>query len=368
MKIDVSVIIPLYNAKDYFKFTVDSILNQTHKNIEVVIVDDCSTDGSLELCRELYGQDERIRIIQQPQNMGPGAARNTGIRSASGEYVVFCDSDDALLPDTLQNMFEVAEKFNADVVHNTKVFYPLPDEEGNMPLELIDDSVKMFCNDIDRNAYSEVTLLSEDFDSRLEDWKNRRINWLSAVKMTKREFLVSNGIFFSDMKLAEDMVFWFECLFKSKRYVIVPGGGYIYRIVSNSLSRGKKTSASVIKALKSQIAGVQKMSSVLKGIPFFAENPKKAVIALERVLDDLEMGYIRPAYQELGEETLRSDGLVREFMRENFGDNAPYAEFLFYELHRNYEPVVDYIGQLGDIEIWKALAKQMRESEHKSKQ
>jgi hypothetical protein len=264
-------------------------------------------------------------------------------------------------------MYEAAKKYNADVVNNTKIWFPLPDEEGNMPLNLIDDSVKMFCNDIDRNAYTEVTLLSEDFDSRLEDWINRRINWLSGVKLTRREFLVNNGILFPDMKLAEDMVFWFECLFKSKRYVIVPGGGYIYRIVSNSLSRGKKTSAHVIKALKSQIAGVQKMSSVLKGIPFFAENPKKAVIALERVLDDLEVGYIRPAYQELGEETLRSDKLVSEFMREEFGDKAPYIEFLFYELHRNYEPVVDYIGQLGDIETLKAIAKQMRENEQQSK-
>jgi hypothetical protein len=109
------------------------------------------------------------------------------------------------------------------------------------------------------------------------------------------------------------------------------------------------------------------MSSVLKGIPFFAENPKKAVIALERVIDDLEVGFIRPAYQELGEETLRSDGLVSEFMREEFGDKAPYVEFLFYELHRNYEPVVDYIGQVGDIETWKAIAKQMRENEQQSK-
>ena len=367
MKIDVSVIIPLYNAKDYFKFTVDSVLNQTHKNIEVVIVDDCSTDGSLELCRELYGSDERVRIFKQEKNGGPGAARNRGIQEAQGEYVLFSDSDDAILPDTIEKMYEAAKKYNADVVNNTKIWYPLPDEEGNMPLNLIDDSVKMFCNDIDRNAYTEVTLLSEDFDSRLEDWINRRINWLSGVKLTRREFLVNNGILFSDMKFAEDMVFWFECLFKSKRYVIVPGGGYIYRIVSNSLSRGKKTSAHVIKALKSQIAGVQKMSSVLKGIPFFAENPKKAVIALERVIDDLEVGFIRPAYQELGEETLRSDGLVSEFMREEFGDKAPYVEFLFYELHRNYEPVVDYIGQVGDIETWKAIAKQMRENEQQSK-
>ena len=91
MKADVSVVMPLYNAKDYVKLAVDSILNQTLAGIELLIVDDCSTDGSLELCRELYGHDKRVRIIQQPKNMGPGAARNTGIRSATGDYVTFVD-------------------------------------------------------------------------------------------------------------------------------------------------------------------------------------------------------------------------------------------------------------------------------------
>ena len=368
MSADISVVMPLYNARDYLKLTVDSILNQTHKNIEVVIVDDCSTDGSLELCRELYGHDERVKIIKQPQNAGPGAARNTGIRSATGDYITFMDSDDEVMPGTLQKMFEAAQKFNADVVHTTQFSYALPDEEGNMPLQLIDDSVLMFRNDIDRNAYTEVTLLSDDFDARLEDWKNRRINWHVCSKMIRREFLLSNNIFFSDMKLAEDMVFCFECLFRAKNYVIVPGGGYVYRITATSLSRGKKNSAHVIKAMKSQMGGVHNMSRILKEIPFFVANPDKAVLALERVIDDLEVSFIRPAFQELGEDTLRSDGLISEFMREQFGDNAPYVEFLFYELHKNYEPVIDYTAQLGDIEAWKALAQQLREKGATEKQ
>lgn len=361
MKADVSIIMPLYNARDFVKLAVDSVLNQTLANIELLIVDDCSTDGSLELCQQLYGNDERVRIIQQPKNMGPGAARNTGIRSATGDYITFLDSDDEFMPDAMQHMFEAARKFNADVAHITLFSYALPDEEGNLPLQLIDDNVLMFRNHADRNAYTELTLLSDDFNSRLDDWKNRRINWSVCSKMIRRDFLIDNGIFFSDMKLAEDMVFCFECLFKAKRYVIVPGGGYVYRISANSLSRGKKSSAIVIKALKSQICGVPTMTRILKGIPFFVENPQKAVFALERVLDDLEISFIRPAFQELGEDVLRSDGLVSEFFRENFGDNAPYVEFLFYELHKIYQPVIDYVGQLADIEGWKALAKQLRE-------
>ncbi len=344
MNPDVSVVIPLYNARDYLKYAVDSVLDQTLKGVEVIVVDDCSTDGSLELCRELYGSNDRVRILQQPKNGGPGAARNTGIRSASGEYVAFVDSDDGLLPDTLRNLFEAAKKFGADVVHNTKFCFTLPNEESNMSLKLIDDSVELLINEIDRNPYTEVTLLSDDFDSRLEDWITQRVNRSVWLDLFRREFILSNDIIFSDMKLGEDMVFSFECLFKANKYVIVPGGGYIYRIVGTSLSRNKKSSAHVIKALTSQILGGRKMSSILSSIPFFAANPDKAIKALEYVLNDVEMGFIRPAFQVLGEEGLRSDGAIHEFMCENFGEYAPYVEFLFYELHKNYEPVIDWVG------------------------
>ena len=363
MSVDVSVIMPLYNAKDYVKLTVDSILNQTLKNIEVVIVDDCSTDGSLDLCRELYGHDARVRTLRQPQNMGPGAARNTGIREAHGEYVVFVDSDDEILPDTLAKMFETAQKYDADIVHTPNFMYPIPGEDGKIPLQLISDDVELFPLSGETVRYNEVTLVNDDLSSRLKRWTAHQINWSVCNKMFRRKFLTDNDIHFSGMKLAEDMVFCFEGLFKEKTCVILPGGGYVYRIVATSLSRGKKSSAHIIKALRSQIIGVREMSRVLRTIPFFASKPEKARIALERVLDELEISYVRTAYQELGYETLRSDRLLSEFFREEFGEKAPYVEFLFHELHKRYEPVIDYFAKLGDMETWRAIAKDLKEKE-----
>ncbi len=363
MSCDVSVVVPLYNARNLVQFTVDSILNQTLANIEVLIVDDCSTDGSLEFCRELYGQNPRVRILQQPRNMGPGKARNTGIRNAQGKYIVFVDSDDEIMPDMLGKMFDTAEKFAADIVHTTHFIYALPDESGNLPLQLIDNGVQYFRSSPGETAYTEVTLLSDDLGARLEDWRNRRINWSVCGKMFRKDFLADNNIFLPEMKYAEDMVFCFECLFKAKNYVIMPEGFYVLRITASSLTRGQKYSVKMITALKSQMGIVRNMSRILSEIPFFVQNPEKAVSALDRVLDDVELCYVRPAYQALGEETLRSEKLVHEFMREEFGDKTPYVEFLFYELHRIYEPVVDYIEQSGDIEGWKAFAKCLREKE-----
>ena len=355
----------MYNAKHLVKYTVDSLLAQTLANIEVVIVDDCSTDGSLEYCRELYGNDERVVLLKQAKNAGPGAARNTGIHAASGEYVVFCDSDDEIMPDTYRKMFEIAKKFDADVIHSTQFIFPMPDEEGKIPSQLLDDSVELFPLTINNAYYKEVTLLTEDLAERLEKWTARQLNWSVCSKMVRREFLLSNGIAFGEMKLAEDMVFCFECLFKSKNYVVVPGGGYVYRISASSLSRGKKSSANLIKPVKAQMGAVYNMSRILGEIPFFVENPDKAKLALERVIDELELAFVRPAFQELGEERLRSDNLLHEFMQEKFGDKAPYVEFLFYELHKNYEDVLDILGQFGDMEAWKVLAKQLRDEERK---
>ena len=363
MSCNVSAVVPMYNAKDLVKFTVDSILNQTLANIEVLIVDDCSTDDSLEFCRKIYGHDERVRILQQPKNMGPGAARNTGIKNARGKYVVFVDSDDEILPDMFSRMFGTAEDYSADIIHSTQFVYALPDEEGNIPLQLVDDGVQYFRNTIGGDSYSGVTRLSDDMAERFNGWKDRHINWSVCGKMFRRDFLADNNIFFPEMKYAEDMIFCFACLFKSKNYVVLPGGGYVLRITGSSLSRGRKTSARIVTALNSQIRAVISMRKILDGIPFFKQNQDKAVYALEKVIDDIERGYIRPAYQELGEEAVRSDNLVHKFMCEEFAGNAPYVEFLFYELHRIYEPVIDYIGQSGDIESFKEFAKSLREKE-----
>ena len=369
MNTEISVIMPLYNKKDYLKFAAASVLNQTLSDIELLIVDDCSTDGSLELCRELYGTDPRVRIIKQPHNMGPGAARNTGIRSAAGNYVVFWDSDDEFLPEALSTLLAPAKKYNADVVHNTQFLFPLPDDDGNMPLQLIDDGVKLFpvSGNMNGDDYTEITPLSDDMASRLDDWQNRRINWSVCSKMFRRKFLMDNDIYFSDMKFGEDRVFCFTCLFKAKNYVIVPGGNYVYRVVNSSLTRGKKSSAYLVTALKSQFEAIRVMKKILSEIPFFAQNPDKASRELEALIDDINRGYIRPSFQVLGEEAIRSDNLVHKFMCEEFGDKAPYVEFLFYELHRIYEPVIDYMEQFGDPSVLRDMEKSLREKENGKK-
>ena len=101
--IKISVIVPVYNVMAYLTRCVDSIRKQTYRNLEILLVDDGSTDGSAGLCDELADSDPRIRVIHQ-KNSGVSAARNAGIQEACGEYVLFTDSDDYVAVDYLEKM------------------------------------------------------------------------------------------------------------------------------------------------------------------------------------------------------------------------------------------------------------------------
>lgn len=111
----ISVVIPVYNVEAYLRECVDSVLNQTMEDFEIILVDDGATDSSGRICDEYACKDARIRVIHR-ENGGLSAARNTGLDAASGEYVYFLDSDDYIAPDTLEKLLALAEKERADVV------------------------------------------------------------------------------------------------------------------------------------------------------------------------------------------------------------------------------------------------------------
>ena len=102
----ISVIVPVYNTKDYLVRCVDSICAQTYRNLELLLVDDGSTDGTGRLCEELAEKDSRIRVFHQ-ENGGSSSARNLGIRNAAGGYLGFVDSDDYIEPDMYEKLLRV---------------------------------------------------------------------------------------------------------------------------------------------------------------------------------------------------------------------------------------------------------------------
>ena len=113
----VSVIIPVFNTKSTLKRAVRSVCRQTYPNLELILIDDGSTDGSCELCDVLATKDSRIRTIHQPTNQGVEEARYRAIQETQGKYVMFCDSDDWMTKDLVGKCVEIAEREKVDAVH-----------------------------------------------------------------------------------------------------------------------------------------------------------------------------------------------------------------------------------------------------------
>lgn len=108
----ISVIIPMYNAEHFIDQCIQSVICQTYENLEILVIDDGSADKSYEICERMKALDGRIRVLQQ-ENGGVSSARNRGIDAATGEYVFFLDSDDAIHPCLLEKILEQAERYSA---------------------------------------------------------------------------------------------------------------------------------------------------------------------------------------------------------------------------------------------------------------
>ena len=112
----ISIIIPVYNAEKYLKICVDSILNQTFKDFELILIDDGSSDTSKEICEQYIKLDNRVKVIEQ-SNKGVSVARNNGLENSCGEYIMFCDSDDWIEEECLENLYyKFIQDKNTDII------------------------------------------------------------------------------------------------------------------------------------------------------------------------------------------------------------------------------------------------------------
>ena len=151
-----TVIVPVYNVADYLEHCLESILSQTYRNTQVVIVNDGSTDDSGRICREYASKDERILLIEQ-ENQGLACARNAGLDYALGTYIAFIDSDDYIEPEFLERLHEAAQREDAEV---SCCSYSVVDEDGSLIREA------HFKEELtDEHGYWKTALIAETLNS-----------------------------------------------------------------------------------------------------------------------------------------------------------------------------------------------------------
>jgi glycosyltransferase involved in cell wall biosynthesis len=213
----VSVIISCYNARDSIADAVHSALNQTYRFIEVIAVDDASTDDTPEQLRRLAAIDQRLRVVCLTRNVGPGGARNVGIEQATGEWLALLDADDMFTPNRIRALLAVAKAGNADLVGD------------NMLMEY-DPSADQRTVAFDFGQLTEQTALTLQsfFASTTRAGGGPDFGYLKPL--IKRAFLDDHGLTFSTRyRVGEDFLLFTECLLSGARFLLVPQPGYIYR-------------------------------------------------------------------------------------------------------------------------------------------
>lgn len=218
MSVKISVIIPVYNAEKYLAETLDSILNQTFKNFEVIAINDGSTDNSLNILNKYGNKDNRIRIINK-KNTGVSDTRNIGIQNAVGEYVCFIDSDDTVNDFYLEKMYKTAQKYDSDMVVCS---YKLIDSKSRKKNISVNSQYY-------REDYNICT--SNQFKLLLEVGLGIQV-WNKLIK----KLIISSGdiLFEKGITFDEDMFFCWKVGLNCKKIYFCCEPLYYYRLTAGS--------------------------------------------------------------------------------------------------------------------------------------
>ena len=217
----VSIIIPIYNVEKYLRQSVDSAINQTLKDIEIICIDDCSTDNSYEILKEYAQKDSRIKLIKQSKNQGQGVARNVGLVQAQGEYVMFLDPDDWYELDACKRAYEKIKSGNNDFVIFD--FYEYIDKNGKK--EVANYRTKPF-KEFAKKSEFDLKQVSANFLNNSYVW----------CMIFSRKFLIENDIKFAELYLCEDVPFLMKSIVCSTSVNILEEPLYNYRIRKTSSS------------------------------------------------------------------------------------------------------------------------------------
>lgn len=223
MDVKVSVIIPMYNAEEYIDDMLDTVLGQTMREIEVICVDDGSSDSTYSIVEKRAAQDARLTLIKQP-NSGAGTARNAGLSAARGEYIAWLDADDKFERDMLETSYAACKRANADIcVFKCDMFDDKTGKVSSGAWALRDEYLP------DKQPFSYKDMPDRIFFAF--------VGW-AWDKLFRREFVIQNGLEFQALRTSNDMFFTFSALVSAERIVTVD------RVLAHQ-RRGEKSSLSV---------------------------------------------------------------------------------------------------------------------------
>ena len=221
MSINISVIVPAYNAEKYIERCIESICSQTLKEVEIIVINDGSTDGTADILNHLAVNDDRIKLVHK-ENQGQGAARNDGIRISKGEYITFVDADDWLDTRTYETSMKLIMKENPDVfVYNYSLAYP----NGHIEQQKNFDNRKVEMGSLDKGAFLYDYFFTSKIGSSV--WN----------KLYRSKLIKENDIEMGNTKVGEDFYFNLLVMLHAENIYLFNKSMYYYYQPSQSVTR-----------------------------------------------------------------------------------------------------------------------------------
>ena len=228
----VSVIIPAFNVRNCLRRAILSALNQTLAPIEVIVVDDGSTDGTADLVTHLANEDPRIKLQRQSGNLGPSAARNLGIAVARGEWIALLDADDCYLPERLESLISFAVQQQLMMVADNFYFY---DEHVSKVTKIAVDPA-LIGQRLDLDIYG--------FVSRCQGNRPAAVDFGLLKPVMRRSFLVASKLRYDEQcRHGEDFLFYFMALRAGAKFTVLPSAHYLYTERIGTASRRPSVSS-----------------------------------------------------------------------------------------------------------------------------
>ena len=221
----VSVIIPAYDAAHCIGRAIESVLMQTERDFELLVIDDASSDATAALVEAAAANDPRIRLLRAPTNGGPGLARNLGIAAATGQWIAPLDADDRFHPHRLEQLARIGERKRADMVADNLMLcagagpasrapmFPA----GFMPASLSLDALAFVRGNLNPRA-------------------SGRVGYAFLKPLIRRSFLLESGIAYGAARFAEDYLLYLRCLLHGARWALTPEPMYDYAVQAASLT------------------------------------------------------------------------------------------------------------------------------------
>lgn len=228
----ISIIVPVFNVERYLTQCIQSLLNQTLDELEIILIDDCSTDKSSLICDEYANKYSQIKVIHKEKNEGLGMACNTGLDNANGDFIAFCDSDDYVDSQMYQTMYETAQQYSCDIVFtgikrisSEGVFL------GNLP---------HYNNFILYKEKKQIYSFLKDIIASAPSIKNdRKIQVSAKTVLYRHEIIKQKHLRFVSERIlpSEDLIFNIDILMESNIICSLPQAFYNYRVNLSSISQ-----------------------------------------------------------------------------------------------------------------------------------